>query len=207
MGSVKNMVGVNFNGCLVIEREGVSKDKKATWKCRCYCGKIFTTSGKTIRSGYVKSCGCLKTKVIVEVGKKNKTHGETKTRLYDIWRGMKKRCHKETDSRYKNYGAKGIKVCDEWFLDYEAFRNWSLENGYSENLTIDRIDNKEGYKPSNCRWVDWKTQARNRTNNVLVMFEGEKVTLSQVAEIVGLSREAIWYRHKKGIDFNLPKKK
>lgn len=204
MSRLIDMKGKKFHGCVVIYRAGSNRDGKATWKCRCVCGNVFIATGKDIRNGSTKSCGCLKTKVIVEAGLRNVTHGETKTRLYGIWRGMKKRCYIPSDISYKNYGAKGITVCNEWMGSYEVFRDWAMANGYQEHLTLDRINSAGNYTPENCRWADWVTQARNRTNNVFVNFRGEEMTLSQVAEEVGESKEMIWYRHKHGIDFNLP---
>lgn len=206
MARLIEMTGKKFNGCLVLGRKGTNKDKKATWKCECFCGQTFTAVGKDIRNGSTKSCGCLKTKVIVEEGHKRKTHGETKTRLYNIWRGMKKRCYVPNDTSYKHYGAKGIKVCDEWLESYEAFRDWSMKNGYKPHLTLDRINNEKEYSPENCRWENWVTQGRNRTNNVRVKFKGKSMTLSQIAEELGESKEMIWYRHKHGIDFEQSKK-
>lgn len=207
MSRAVDMVGKKFEGCVVLERDGTNKDKKATWKCKCHCGNIFVTTGKSIRLGLVKSCGCLKTKTIIEQGKNNKIHGETKTRLYNIWRGMKKRCYLPSDTSYKWYGAKGTKVCGEWLSSYETFRNWALQTGYEEHLTLDRIKNDKGYCPENCRWTDWTTQERNRSNNVIVTFRGDEMTLSEVAEELGESRALISYRYKNNIDFDNPKKK
>lgn len=206
MSRLIDMTGKKFGGCLVLGREGTNKDRKATWECRCFCGKIFVAVGKDIRNRSTKSCGCLKTKVIRDVGLKRKTHGETKSRLYNIWRGMKKRCYIPGDTSYKYYGAKGIKVCKEWLGSYESFRDWALKNGYKEHLTLDRIESDKDYTPDNCRWADWKTQERNRSNNVFVTFKDKKMTLSQVAEEIGESREMVGYRHKHGIDFEQPKR-
>lgn len=207
MGRIINMVGKEFNGCVVLGSKGMDKDKKARWGCRCYCGKNFVTTGKSIRAGKTKSCGCFKTKVIVKAGKENKIHGETKTRLYNIWHGMKKRCSTPSDTSYKNYGAKGIRVCKEWLDSYENFRGWALSNGYEEHLTLDRIESDKNYSPDNCRWANWITQGRNRSSNVFVNFKGKKMTLSQVAEEIGESREMVWYRHKHGIQLDKQKRR
>ena len=207
MAKLIDMQGKVFNGCTVLQREGATKDKKATWLCQCYCGKEFIATGKLIRDGNVKSCGCFRLSVLVSSGKKNKTHGETQTRLYNIWRGMKKRCTLPSDSSYKYYGNKGISVCQEWLDDYEMFRDWSLANGYRDDLTLDRIDSKGDYHPDNCRWADWVVQGRNKSSNVLADFNGEPMTFSQIAEQVGESKELIWYRHKNNIAFNVDKRR
>lgn len=113
-------------------------------------------------------------------------HGDTGTRLYSIWNTMKQRCSNPNAINYHLYGGKGIMVCNEWIESYEEFKKWSLLNGYSEKLTLDRIDSKKGYSPNNCRWTDWGTQQNNRCNNHLITYNGETHTLSQWARIVGL---------------------
>lgn len=205
MTRVVDMTGERFGECIVIGREGSNKDKKATWKCLCYCGVEFVTTGKSIRLGYAKSCGCFRKMVLSKQGKKNITHNESKSRLYGIWRGMKKRCKNPSDTSYRYYGAKGIEYCGAW-EEYEAFRDWSFINGYQEHLTLDRLDNDKGYYPDNCEWSTWHEQARNRSNNVIVEHGGIKKTLSEVAEDVGESREMIWYRHHNDIPYDEPKR-
>lgn len=105
----------------------------------------------------------------------------TETRLYRIWRGMKRRCYTDSATGYKQYGGRGIGVCAEW-QDFASFRQWSIENGYSDELTIDRIDNDGNYEPDNCRWVTQKEQANNRSNNSLLTAFGECKTLSEWSE-------------------------
>jgi len=201
MGKIIEMTGYKFNGCEVISRNSLNDDKKATWNCRCFCGNSFVTTGKSIRNGGVKSCGCLR-QAVLNKQRNKKIHGETGTRLYNIWRGMKKRCRLPKANGYKYYGAKGIDVCDEWFNSYENFRNWSINNGYSDELTIDRIDVKGDYEPSNCRWIDWKTQERNRSNNVYIIYEGNKMTKSEAAEKIGISLQLLDYRLKNKNDID-----
>lgn len=206
MTKIINMTGKTFNNCIVLERAGTNKDKKATWKCKCFCGKEFITTGKSIRNKSVKSCGCYRVHIAQQHGINNKTHGDTGSKLYYVWLGIKKRCRNENNPNYKWYGAKGIEVCEEWLNDYSSFKEWALSNGYEEGLTIDRIDCSRNYEPSNCRWVDWKEQERNRTNNVKVFYKGKERTLSEISEITGLSQSLINYRHKHGVDFDAPKR-
>lgn len=205
MGKKIEMVGYEFSGCVVIKEIGRDKDKKVTWLCICNCGNEFIATGKHIRTGDVKSCGCYKRSVMSGQGIKNKTHGQSKTRLYSIWHGMKKRCALEGDTSYKNYGGKGISVCDDWKESFESFRDWSLLNGYTDKLTIDRIDSTGNYTPENCRWANWNEQARNRSNNSKVVYKGKLITQSEVAELAGISKELVYYRKNNGIDYDKPK--
>lgn len=198
------MTGVKFENCEVLKRSGTNNDNKAVWLCLCRCGEEFKRTGKQLRRGKLNSCGCIRNEKIKEVGFKNITHGQSGSRLYDIWRGVKKRCRHKNDKGYKHYGGRGINVCDDWYENYESFEKWARNNGYQENLTIDRIDVNGDYTPNNCRWVDMKTQQRNRRNNVRVNFEGQLITLSEVSERTGLSRGLITYRNKNGIKLDKP---
>lgn len=107
---------------------------------------------------------------------------QSKTRLYSIWHCMKLRCYNKNRESYKNYGARGIKVCSEWLLDFNNFKNWAYNNGYNDTLTLDRIDNNDDYKPSNCRWVTPKEQQNNTRRNHYILFNGQNKTLKQWSE-------------------------
>jgi len=134
------------------------RQRYGVYKC-LYCGKEFKASTNSIKTGNTKSCGCLKHKTIID---RNTTHGMSKTRLYSIFCDIKKRCNNQNSSHYSDYGGRGIIICDEWKKDFNSFYNWSIKHGYKKSLTIDRIDNDGNYEPSNCRWVDFFTQARNK---------------------------------------------
>lgn len=125
-------------------------------------------------------------------------HGFYGTRLYEIWRAMKKRCHLKTHIHYKNYGGRGIVVCDEWKNDSKTFFEWALSNGYRDDLTIDRIDNNGNYEPSNCRWVSVKTQCRNTRKNHLITYNGETRCLIEWSELTGIKHTTIDERLKRG---------
>lgn len=159
-----------------------SKSHKAIWECKCSCGSdkiVLATRGDLI-NGKIRSCGCLK----VEANKSRcETHGESKTRLYRIWCGMRDRCYNQNNKKYCNYGGRGISICDEW-RSYHGFRCWALENGYADDLSIDRIDVSGDYEPSNCRWTNSITQSNNRTNNHIVEFENKTMTVSELAAIL-----------------------
>lgn len=119
-------------------------------------------------------------------------------RLYGIWKGIKVRTHNTHHKDYKYCGAKGITICDEWDKSYEAFKEWALNNGYRDDLTIDRIDNSGNYCPENCRWADLYTQANNKSNNHLITYNGKTQNMTQWAREIGVCRELIKDRLKSG---------
>lgn len=167
------LVGQKFGRLTVVKDAGV-KNGRTYSVCLCDCGNVVVVSNKNLRNGHTKSCGCYKNDIVREIGKvtgktnvygaqakaheNNVSHGMSKTRLYRIWQQIKQRCYNEKSSSYKYYGGKGIKVCDLWKDDFEAFLEWAINNGYSDYLTIDRIDSSCDYEPRNCRWI---TQEEN----------------------------------------------
>ncbi len=140
-----------------------SGQKQKQYLCKCDCGNEVIVRSLALRNGDTKSCGCLKVKQAKETLKTIKPkHGLRYTRVYGIWKDMKQRCYNLKAANYERYGGRGIKICEEWKNNPEAFYNWAMANGYAENLTIDRINNDGNYEPSNCRWITMKEQAQNR---------------------------------------------
>ena len=179
MAKAIDLTGQRFGRLLVVDRD-LSKPG-VWWNCRCDCGNLKSIRSGQLRYGHTHSCGCLRDEMLKEHNKP--THGETNTRLYSIWRGMKKRCYQPTSAGYKNYGGRGIKVCDGWISSYESFRDWSLANGYVDGLTLDRIDSDGNYEPSNCRYASYIEQENNKRNSHFIEVNGVKLTIAQWARI------------------------
>lgn len=188
------MIGKKFNMLTVMEQcESRSKGKRY-WLCKCDCGNTAVVNTSNLCSGQVKSCGCIANRP------NNTSHGMSKTVIYQRWISMRARCKNEKTNSFKNYGGKGIKVCTEWEESFEIFMKWSMENGFQEDLTLDRIDPNGNYCPENCRWISIKEQENNRTDNVRYQYKGRELTIPQLSEIYGINKQTLFWRvRKKGM--------
>lgn len=185
---VSKYVGVKF-GKLAVLGFAYVKHSKSFWSCICDCGNKKAVSSDYLLRGVTKSCGCYVKESSRDL---HTTHGQSKTRIYYIWKNMKKRCSCNCPQTYRAYYyEKGIRVCDEWLKDFTKFRDWANENGYTEDLTIDRIDNNLGYNPNNCRWVNNEVQARNSSQTKWVILYGEKLPINVACKKLGVSRAAL----------------
>ena len=169
--------------------------KAATWHCLCDCGAEVDVPYRSLKTGHTKSCGCYQ----IDVQRARKTtHGLSKTRLYKTYLNMRARCNTPSASEYDRYGGRGIQVCSEWEESFEAFYNWSIQNGYSDELTIDRIDNDGPYSPDNCRWTTCAIQNRNKSDVHWFDFHGELLPLTDVATRLGVSPNGIRHHLNRG---------
>ena len=193
---LNDLTGQRFGRLTVIERACPEKKGKVYWICRCDCGNYSIVQSGNLKSGNTTGCGCMKIEGAKEA---NTTHGQTGTRLYKAWDSMRQRCNNPKKDHYKDYGGRGITVCDEWQNDFQAFYDWSMDNGYAENLTLDRIDADGNYCPENCRWATVKAQQNNRRNNHLITYNGETHTIAEWSEIVGVNRNTLKGRIRKGL--------
>lgn len=126
-------------------------------------------------------------------------HGMVGTRIYNIWKDMKRRCYCKTRKDYSRYGGRGITICDEWLHDFQAFFDWAMVNGYKDDLTIDRIDSNKGYSPDNCRWATIKEQDNNKRNNRLLTYNGKTQTVTQWAEDLNINESTLRSRIDRGL--------
>lgn len=190
-----DLTGRRFGKLTVLAKSPERRGRSFTWVCQCDCGRItHPIMTNKLLHGRTSSCGCLRG----DFARSMATHGLSRTRLYRIWRNMKSRCTNPNVQNFKRYGGRGITVCDEWANSFEAFRDWAMSHGYTDDLSIDRIDNDGNYCPENCRWVDESIQANNKGNNLPVEINGESKTLGEWSKIAGISYETIYRRYSRG---------
>lgn len=198
-----DLVSKRFGRLVVLKRHGSDRAKNATWLCRCDCGLEKVISGSYLRTGETKSCGCLHSERTREL---MSSHGQSKTRLYKVWAGIKSRCYNCNADNYKYYGGSGITMCDNWKNSFQDFYKWSVENGYDpdakpQECTIDRIDNSRAYCPENCRWVNHITQCNNQSSNKTFVHNGERLTMAETARKFGINYSTLRARILHGKSF------
>jgi len=186
MPKLVNYIGVRYGKLVVLEKVSKKGEKYGKYKVECDCGKTKIVTGCNLQNGTTNSCGCIK-------GKSNITHGMSGKRIYKIWLGVIERCTKEQYKAYKDYGGRGIKVCEKWQNSFEKFYE-DMEEGYSDELTLDRIDVNGGYYKENCRWADMKTQNRNRRKNLIVTIGQQSKLLKVWCEEYEKDYNKVWLR-------------
>lgn len=196
MSKLIDLTGQRFGRLTVVSRTENTPQGKARWDCQCECGKKASgVIGTHLRSGHTISCGCVQKEGFHETISK---HNQSGTRIYEIWAGMKKRTTNANRKDFKYYGERGVEVCSEWENDFEAFYGWALQNGYANNLTLDRKDNNKGYSPDNCRWISQKEQCNNKRNNRIISYNRTKKTLSEWSQILNIDYNALAQRLYRG---------
>lgn len=210
MGRFIDLTGQRFGRWTVLKCVGSTK-QGTVWLCQCDCGTVREVTSKSLRGNVSNSCGCLHKEIVSSISRGNttrQTHDMSRTRLYRIWVNMKYRCSPTCAERYyKLYYGRGIRVCAEW-QDFETFAKWALNNGYSDELTIDRINNDGNYEPTNCRWVGMDVQANNTRNVKTITYKGKTLTLAQWERELNISSGYLSSRLRKGKKFeDIAKKK
>ena len=182
--------GMKFNKLTAVSR--VPAKGRTLWRCVCECGKESVVEGYALRSGGIKSCGCI-------MHTKWEGYEKTKSkRLYGVWLSMRRRCDNKNVRAYARYGGRGIKVCSEW-QEFSVFEKWANENGYKQGLSLDRANNNGDYCPENCRFVSMKEQNRNRSDNVYIRHNGRDVIAADLAVIADVSSSTISKWIKSGV--------
>jgi hypothetical protein len=176
-----DLTGNKYGRLTVIERAGLTRPGRH-WLCLCDCGGEAVCSTNNLRRGISKSCGCYHRERAKEGATKHGYRGE---KLNWVWSSMKQRCSNPNNAAYKNYGGRGIRVCDEW-QEYAPFREWAFNNGYVEGLLLDRKNNNGNYEPKNCRWVTRIEQNRNKRSNRLITYEGKTMCATEWASELGV---------------------
>ena len=191
----KNLIGQTFGRLTVIAegetRELSNKRKQYYWLCQCNCGsKPKEITQNCLLNGETISCGCYHSEHNHEYGFK---HGMSNTRIYTIWSGMIQRCCNPNAKNYPRYGGRGITICEEW-KEFKNFYDWSKISGYTDNLTIERLDNNGNYCPENCTWITKQKQMRNKRRNDYIQYNDEELTLTEWARKFDMNVETLRYQ-------------
>lgn len=188
MSKLIDLTGQRFGVLTIINRAENSNSGKPKWLCRCECGNTKTLCRTHLTIHKNEKCTC-----------NRHMHGLSRTRLYYIWQGMIRRCHNPNAKDYRHYGARGISVCNEWKEDFTIFRAWAFDNGYGDELSIDRIDGDGNYEPSNCRWATKGVQTTNRKTSVIIEHDGKTMCLKELAETIKVPYSTVRGKYRNGI--------
>ena len=188
----------HIGNCTFLEEAGYKIDsnsnkKRRIAKFRCMCGNEFIASISNVKRGNTTSCGCYNNRKAKET---NTKHGLSTHPLYGQWQNIKNRCYNKNILEYKSYGAKGIKVCEEWKNNFMPFYNWAQDNHWELGLQVDRIDGTGNYEPNNCRITTCLQQSRNRKNNINIFLNGKSMCLKDYCAELNVNYNMVRYRFK-----------
>lgn len=186
-----DLIGERFYRLTVLEHAG-SKNGHSLWKCQCDCGKESIILGGNLKNGLSRSCGCLRSEMMVKKQTKHSMHG---TPQYQVWRNMIDRCTNHKNKRFNRYGGRGISVCDKW-LTFEGF--YEDMGNKPRGLTLDRKNNDGNYCKDNCRWATTEEQSNNKSSNRFITYYGETHTVKQWSEKVGINYGTLLSRIRRG---------
>lgn len=187
--------GKRFGRILVLKYVGNSR-----WLCRCDCSNEKIIRRDALIQGRTKSCGCFQKEIAAkQVRQRSLKHGDFGTKLYGIWAGMKRRCYNSRTKYYKDYGGRGITVCDEWKNDYSKFKEWALANGYREGLSIERVDVNKGYSPDNCKFITINEQNSNKRISIRLQYQGKEYSIKELSKLTGIKERTIRNRYERGL--------
>lgn len=195
MRNYDDLTNQRFGRLVAIKPTEKRKHRCIMWECKCDCGNTVEVMSRNLLCGKTKSCGCLYLDT-----RGNEKHGMHNMRIYYTHKAIIQRCYNRNNPEYHNYGGRGITVCDEWIGEhgFERFFKWAMENGYSEELTIDRINNNGNYEPSNCRWVTYIRQQNNKRTNHYLTYNGKTQSMADWAREIGLNYGTLASRIRSG---------
>ena len=196
MGKMQNLIGQRFGKLTVVKFVEMDSRRQSIWLCKCDCGKETLVRAGNLRRLHTRSCGCIQKQHASQMNKG--VHNMSGSRMYVVWESMKDRCFNLNCAAYKNYGGRGITVCDEWRNNFKSFYYWAMSHGYTDELTIDRIDVNGNYEPSNCRWITLREQAGNKRSNRILTHNGKSQCLSYWARECGLKVSTLAERLRRG---------
>lgn len=199
----KDLKGEKFGRLIAEKYLYTNYRRKAVWKCKCDCGNYIEISSEKLTTGNTRSCGCLhiettRRNVQKAIEKQTKYYTEEEKIIYHTFFQIKRRCYNSKCKAYKNYGGRGIKVCDEWLENSKSFYLWSINNGWEKGLSIDRINVNGDYEPNNCRWITNLVQQNNKRNNRYLIYKGEKHSTAEWARILNIPISTIADRIRRG---------
>lgn len=187
--------GRRYGKLVVLERgERNEKRKLYSWICQCDCGNTATVIGADLRNGNTISCGCMSSRKVA--GDRTRTHGLAHKPIYNVWCAMRNRCQNTNQKSYKDYGAKGIRVCDKW-QTFEGFYE-DMGSTYKEGLTIERKDLTGNYCLENCEWITKEQQALNKSNLVTITYKGVTAPLVIFCNEMNLKSRTVYFRLRRG---------
>jgi hypothetical protein len=189
MAKLVDMTGQRW-GRLTVDALDCIAPGGAMWRCTCACGRKVRARGYHIRTGKIASCGCLLSDVMSQI---KRTHGQTETSEYRIWGLMRQRCGNPSNASFKDYGARGIRVCSRWEDSFEAFFA-DMGPRPTPKHTIERKDNNAGYSPSNCIWATRVEQNNNTRRTVRLSIDGKDMSLAVAARVFGVEYSALYWR-------------
>ena len=205
MSKFIDLTGQKFGRLTATKPDGYDKCGNRYWLCECECGNVKRVAAHHLKAGAISSCGCLRSETMAErnrnsYGSGSYKHGLSTTKEYKEWCNMRERCYNPRSSSFKNYGARGIGVYDEWKNDFQAFHDYvsKLPHYGDPGYTLDRIDNDNDYMPENVRWADMITQANNRRNNVRLIYKEKSYTISELARTFGIKSDVLRSRLRYG---------
>lgn len=197
MANPINLTGIKFGNLTVLKLDENSTSKHRKWHCKCDCGNSTSVYATNLKSCATTSCGCKSSRHEHKLKEINTKHGLSRSKIYHVYHSVKNRCFKKTNKHYKDYGARGIIMCDEWKTSFETFYNWATSNGYKEGLTLERMDVNGNYDPENCTWITQSEQCNNKRTTLYATINGETKTLKEWSEISGITYNTLFFRKEK----------